>query len=261
MKSFTVLSLALVSPLVNAAAIDMSAVNDTLPAGYFLLDNGKQTELVDEDQLKAYLMSEGIALAPEVDESWLDFTPPADLPDFPEFNSSSPLEARQASCERTTSYVLDKTERFVNWDVQMSPVVLGTAEGITVAVSSGYSVANSISASAGIDVTLIKDYLSGSVGVDYTTTWTTTTSNTYTTVIKNGDAGVWITRPWTNRRSGRTMRGCPGSLTQTGTWMADSYENGSYDNAKWVSGFITTCVKKAPTSGQLTRCNGGGVFV
>jgi hypothetical protein len=140
-------------------------------------------------------MSEGIALAPEVDESWLDFTPPADLPDFPEFNSSSPLEARQASCERTTSYVLDKTERFVNWDVQMSPVVLGTAEGITVAVSSGYSVANSISASAGIDVTLIKDYLSGSVGVDYTTTWTTTTSNTYTTVIKNGDAGVWVSLP------------------------------------------------------------------
>lgn len=86
----------------------------------------------------------------------------------------------------------DKTERFVNWDVQMSPVVLGTAEGITVAVASGYSVANSISASAGIDVTLIKDYLSGSVGVDYTTTWTTTTSNTYTTTIKNGDAGVWV---------------------------------------------------------------------
>jgi hypothetical protein len=44
MKSFTVLSLALVSPLVNAAAIDLSAVNDTLPAGYFLLDNGKQSK-------------------------------------------------------------------------------------------------------------------------------------------------------------------------------------------------------------------------
>lgn len=118
----------------------------------------------------------------------MDFTPPEDLPS----TNASALSARQASCDRTTSYVTDKTERFVNWDVQMSPVVLGTAEGITVAVASGYSVANSISASAGIDVTLIKDYLSGSVGVDYTTTWTTTTSNTYTTTIKNGDAGVWV---------------------------------------------------------------------
>lgn len=117
----------------------------------------------------------------------MDFTPP----ELPSTNASA-LSARQASCESTTSYVTDKTERFVNWDVQMSPVVLGTAEGITVAVASGYSVANSISASAGIDVTLIKDYLSGSVGVDYTTTWTTTTSNTYTTTIKNGDAGVWV---------------------------------------------------------------------
>ncbi|KAI4601132.1 hypothetical protein KJ359_012319 [Pestalotiopsis sp. 9143b] len=284
MQSFSLFALSLLGPVANAAAIShfnstappalnetapfnetlprpgfpgLAKKSDTLPVGHYILDNGDKTEIVDEDQLKAFLKAEGIALAPSVDESWLDFTPPEDLPS----TNASALSARQASCDRTTSYVTDKTERFVNWDVQMSPVVLGTAEGITVAVASGYSVANSISASAGIDVTLIKDYLSGSVGVDYTTTWTTTTSNTYTTTIKNGDAGVWITRPWTNRRSGRTMRGCPGSLTQTGTWMADSYENGSYDNAKWVSGFITTCVKTAPSNGQLTRCNGGGVFV
>jgi hypothetical protein len=191
-----------------------------------------------------------------VDYDWLNFTA-AEIPNA----NASPISARQSSCQSTTSFVTDKTQTFVDWDVQMSPVVLGAGSGVTVTVSSGWSISNAVSVSAGLDVKFIKDRLGGSLGVDYTRTWTTVTSLLYATSVKAGDAGVWITRPWTHRRYGRTFQGCPGSLVQTGTWMADSHDDGSYDNAKWVSGFITACIKSAPTQGRLTRCNGEGTFV
>ncbi|KAI1852799.1 hypothetical protein JX265_003283 [Neoarthrinium moseri] len=208
---------------------------------------------MDESQVKQLLAAEGILPeAPPFDESWLNFTAPEP--------SSKELSARQTSCGSTTSFVTDKTERFVDWDVQMSPVVLGAGSGVDVTVSSGWSVSNSVSASAGLDIKFVKDRLGSTLGVDFSRTWTTTTSLMYKTTIKAGEAGTWITRPWVTRRYGRTFQGCPGSLAETGTWTADSHEDGTYDNAKWISGFITACIKPAPTNGDLSFCNGDGKF-
>lgn len=280
MRFFNFITIVLASNLVDAFAItsdgtNKQTLNQTIMPGEYILANGGKSksyllnilcvkltvdttaEIVDELQLKKFLMDEGISLdAPAMNETWLSFTSDNDPNAAP-----SPLSARQASCSGTTSYVTDKTEKFVDWDVQMSPVVIGVASGIDVTVSSGWSLANSVKVSAGLSLPLIKDKLSSTFGIDYTRTWTTTTSLQYKVTIENGKAGVWITQPWTTRRYGRTFQGCPGSLTQTGTWIADSHDDGSYDNAKWVSGFISACIKEAPTSGKLTRCNGSGDFL
>jgi hypothetical protein len=121
----------------------------------------------------------------------------------------------------------------------MSPVVIGTGTGIDVYVSQGYSVSNSINVGGSADWGVVKDKLKLSLGVDYTRTWTTQTVINIKGNVPNGYSGVMITRPLKTRRYGRTMRGCVGSMKQTGTFMADSYKEGSYNGVKWVSGAIS----------------------
>ncbi|KAF5715006.1 hypothetical protein FMUND_7100 [Fusarium mundagurra] len=208
-------------------------------------------EVVHVSVYEKLLESEGInPITPEIDHDWLKAGPKAIGP--------RNLEERQ-SCGGTTSYVTDSTQRFVDWDVQMSPVVIGAGSGIDVSVASSYSVSNSVSVSAGLDLKAVKDRLGASFGVDYSRTWTTVATVTVRGTVANGETGVVITRPWTNRRYGRVFNGCIGSLQQTGTWMADSHEQGSYEGVSWVAGAITMCIKRQ--SGiPLSRCNGGGDF-
>ncbi|KAF6841067.1 hypothetical protein CMUS01_03666 [Colletotrichum musicola] len=168
------------------------------------------------------------------------------------------LQKRQCSSQYST--VIDRSERFVDWDVQMSPVVIGAGKnGIDITISKSYSIANSVSVSGGLDFGLIKDRLKASVGVDFSRTWTTQAGVLIRGTVDNGETGVVITRPWTTRRYGRAFQGCVGSLKQTGTFTADSHEEGSYEGVTWVSGAITACIKKQ-RSIPLSRCNGSGNF-
>jgi hypothetical protein len=219
-------------------------------------------EVVHVSVWEKLLESEGIDInTPEIDTAFLESGDQYAKNNIVERDEEAhPLTARQSSCSSTTSYVTDTTQRFVDWDVQMSPVVIGAGRnGIDVSVASSFSVANSVSASAGLDIKAIKDRLGASFGVSYSRTWTTQATVTVRGTIFPGETGVVITRPWKNRRYGRTFRGCVGSLVQTGTWMADSYEEGSYDGVKWISGAITVCIKNQ--SGiPLSRCNGSGNF-
>lgn len=170
--------------------------------------------------------------------------------------NSSKLHSRD-SCDLTTAVITDQTQTFVDWDVQMSPVVIGTGSGMDVSVMSGYTVSNSISVSAGLDLSLVKDKLGSSVGVDYTRTWTTQTAVTVKGTVADGYSGVMITKPIKTRKSGRVLKGCLGSQTQEGTFAADSLDDGSYAGVKWVSGAITMCTKK---EFPLSRCSGSGNF-
>ncbi|KAF4950779.1 hypothetical protein FGADI_7975 [Fusarium gaditjirri] len=164
------------------------------------------------------------------------------------------------SCGATTSYVTDRTERPVNWDVQMSPVVIGGGRsGIDVSVASAFSISNGVSVSAGLDVTAVKDRLRASFDINYSRTWITQATVTVRGTVHAGETGVVITRPWTNRRYGRQSRGCFGSMQQTGTWMADAHEEGSYEGARWVAEAITMRIKRQRGI-LLSRCNGGGNF-
>jgi hypothetical protein len=209
-----------------------------------------KVEIVHESVYHALLASQEISLdVPEVDD-----TPQS-------ISTSGRNESRlntRADCGYTTAVVTDRSQTFIDWDVQMSPVVIGTGNGMDVYVSSGYSVSNGISVSAGLDWTAIKDKLGLSVGIDYSRTWTTQTVINIKGTVPNGHSGVMITKPIKTRRFGRVLTGCLDSETQKGTFQADSYQEGAYAGVKWVSGAITMCTKK---QFPLSRCNGLGNFV
>ncbi|KAH6972478.1 hypothetical protein BKA56DRAFT_621045 [Ilyonectria sp. MPI-CAGE-AT-0026] len=101
------------------------------------------------------------------------------------------------------------------------------------------TVSSAITVSGGADWTVVKNNLVLSFGIDYSRTWTTQTINVKGTVA-NGWSGVMITKPIKTRKYGRQMKGCIGSRTETGTWMPDFYEEGSYGGVQWVSGAIST---------------------
>ncbi|OLN87406.1 hypothetical protein CCHL11_09590 [Colletotrichum chlorophyti] len=253
MKTLSLTSILLAIAAVTASPLPESGAGKTLQEGEFLLMNQGQLEIANETRVHEFLKSEGISLeAPEIDHDWLNFTAPDKI--------DANIEARD-SCSNTVATVTDKTERFLDWDVQMSPVVIGAGNtGIDMYISSGWSVSNAVTVSPGLSNGALKTYLGVSFGVDYTKTWTTTTTLQYKVTVLSGQAGVWVTQPWTTRRYGRQLRGCPGSFTTIGTWMADSHDDGSYGNAKWVSGIITSCIKGVPQNGGLTRCHGSGEF-
>ncbi|GKT97521.1 hypothetical protein CT0861_03173 [Colletotrichum tofieldiae] len=259
MKSTVFASLFLSIAAVSAVPIiDGNLATRELQASEVVVVNGNKTEILTEAALHEFYKAEGILMEkPAIDEEWLNFVPE------PVNETAAELSARQIRCSPTSSFVIDKEQRFVDWDVQMSPVTLGAGSGILVRVESGWTVSNAVAVSAGIDSKWLKDKLTASFGVSYTRTWTSVTSFSHQTTIAAGFRGVFISQPWTNRKYGRTFQGCPGSMVQTGTFMADSHEEGSYDNARWVSGQITACIKRygpKQVGTRMTRCNGSGEF-
>lgn len=170
---------------------------------------------------------------------------------------ASRIDARD--CSRDTAVIVDGTSSFVGWDIQMSPVVLGTGNGISISVASGYTTSNSVSVSGGAEVNLIKEKLGAELGINYGHTWTTSQTINIQGVVPNGEAGCLITKPLKTRRTGRTLQGCLGSQKQTGKFTADDSKEASYNGVHWVSGAITICHKKSQL--PLSFCNGGGHFV
>ncbi|KAJ5175151.1 uncharacterized protein N7482_001028 [Penicillium canariense] len=237
-----------------AAPFTVSGLNSTKwtpdhilqPDEVILYGEGRM-EVVHESVYHALMAEQGLTGKPEAPE--LPSTPYAS-------HNGSDLSAR-ANCH-TTAVVTDRSETFIDWDVQMSPVVIGAGTGIDVYVSSGYSVSNTLEVTAGLDVTAIKDKLGASLGIDYWRTWSTQTVVNIKGTVANGYSGVMITKPTTTRRYGRILTGCLGSQKQTGTFVADNHVDGSYAGVKWVQGAITMCMKKEY---PLSRCEGGGYFV
>ncbi|EEU35389.1 uncharacterized protein NECHADRAFT_100788 [Fusarium vanettenii 77-13-4] len=211
-------------------------------------------EVVHESVYHSLIASDGISEdIPEVPEA---FPAPSHPFKAPKSSNDNSLSKRQ--CDLTTAVVTDRTQTFVDWDVQMSPVIIGTGDGITVSVTSGYSVSNSVSVSGGADWTVVKDKLGLSFGVDYSRTWTSSASINIAAKVADGYSGVMITKPIKTRKYGRVLKGCIGSQTESGTFSADSFEEKEYAGIKWVSGAITLCSKK---EFPLSRCTGSGNFV
>ncbi|KAJ3954346.1 hypothetical protein N0V92_009162 [Colletotrichum tropicale] len=198
------------------------------------------------------------------------------LPSAPSFDHSSlrnlpvnesllvPLEGKlegrdQFSCDATTSVVTDSTVTFIDWDVQMSPVVTADLTGMDIFVMKGYTVTNTVAVGADIDIKWIKDKLGTNFGVNFARSWSTQTTVNIKGTVSPGYSGCMITKPFKTRRSGRVFTGCPGSLVEKGTWMADAYKEGGYEGVSWVSGTITICQKNG--SIPLSRCEGDGDFI
>ncbi|KAJ4138780.1 hypothetical protein NW768_002653 [Fusarium equiseti] len=187
---------------------------------------------------------------PEIDHAFLE----AGAKAFEEAKALAACDVEKRGCEGTTSC------RFVDWDVQMSPVIIGAGRnGIDVSVARSYSTSNGVTVSAGLDLTAVKDRLGANFGINYSRTWTTQATITVRGTVFPGETGVVVTKPWTNRRYGRVFQGCVGSMRQIGSWMADSHDEGAYEGVSWVDGAISMCIKNQ--SGiPLSRCNGGGNF-
>jgi hypothetical protein len=166
---------------------------------------------------------------------------------------------KRDSCAHTTSIVTDKTETFVDWDIQMSPVICATGP-IDISVTSGYSVANTVGGSAGVDLKLVADRLGTSFGINYSRTWTSSTLINVKSTVNDGECGTMISRPIVTRRSGRMLSGCVGSLSEVGTWYADSHRETSYGGVSWVEGAISLC-RKRQGGPPLSRCEGSDNFI
>ncbi|KAL6921223.1 hypothetical protein FSST1_005249 [Fusarium sambucinum] len=205
--------------------------------------------VVKEEVYLAKLKAEGIKIgAPKFDDTTV----------HPRFTNDTVQNEKRDNCGGTFYITTDKTETFVDWDVQMSPVVCAVGD-MDISVSSGFNVANTVGGSAGADLKFVKDRLGASLGIDYSKTWTTLTSVVTKGTIKDGNCGVMITKPLTTRRSGRQFKGCIGSSEEVGTWFADSHEEGSYNGIKWIEGAISVCSKPG-SNPPLSLCNGQGNF-
>ncbi|KAH0355835.1 hypothetical protein KCU83_g1349, partial [Aureobasidium melanogenum] len=221
---------------------DGGAGNGTLSENILVLSKHGPFEIIKQNDWLASLEAAGVLLEkPAVDEPYLNAT---DVPLGPlgPFPTNETLGKRQASCDSTYAITTDTAQRFVDWDVQMSPVVCAVGD-MDINVMKGYMVANSVT-----------------FGVSFSRTWTTQDSITTKGTVKDGNCSVMITRPLVTRRYGRTMQGCPRSYKQIGTWMADEHGEGSYAGIDWVSGAIFMCTKKQAAP-PLTRCQGAGEFV
>ncbi|KAF9699529.1 hypothetical protein EKO04_002488 [Ascochyta lentis] len=216
------------------------------------LEDGLNHEGINASAWESQLVAAGFLLEPpETDHEWLNFTP------TPEDAEHVALAKRQDCINR--ALVTDKTQNFVDWDVQMSPVICANGP-MTVSVTDGYSVANSITVSAGMDYTWIADKLKSNFGVNFQRTWTTTATVAVGGTVPDGNCGCMIWKPLTTRRYGSIYEGCVGALKKTGTFMADDRGTGSYNGIQWISGARSLCYKKG-SNPPLSRCQGSGNFV
>ncbi|WYZ42081.1 hypothetical protein EsH8_V_000976 [Colletotrichum jinshuiense] len=169
------------------------------------------------------LESHGILLEPtQLNEEYLAFNATKEQ----EVDESK--LGRRVRCATTASYAVDasKTQSFVDWDMQMSYVACSTTIEQTIAVSQGFSIANSVSISGGGDSGTLMKYLGLNFGVDYTRTWTTTTTMESRGTITKGNCGIMIWKPLTVRHYGRVLQGCPGSYQQVGSLVANDHGTG-----------------------------------
>ncbi|KAF5693122.1 hypothetical protein FDENT_2264 [Fusarium denticulatum] len=157
-------------------------------------------------------------------------------------------------CESTEVQVLSEKE-FLNWDVPMSPVI-SSLEGSkgTVSVTSGYTIANSLSVGASFSIPLIEDILTTSLSIDYSETWTSSQQQSLSFQVPDNHHGLIVSQPYVRRVQGNVLDGCGDEIEKT-EFTSDSYESQSYGDLEWVKGIIRLCSSETY---PIPFCNGEG---
>ncbi|KAL6706294.1 hypothetical protein ACN47E_005584 [Coniothyrium glycines] len=239
------------TPLIPQQETDIKDVLNTNKA-ILNLEDGLNHDGLNISAWESQLKAAGFLLEPpEIDVEFLNYTISAE-------DAEHLALAKRQSCN-SRALVTEKTQSFVDWDVQMSPVVCAVGP-MTISVTDGYSVANSISVSADLDFTWIADKLKTTFGVNFQRTWTTSASILVGGTVPDGNCGCMIWKPLTTRRYGSVYQGCVGALKKTGTFMADDRGTGSYNGVQWIAGARSLCYKKG-SNPPLSRCQGSGSFV
>jgi hypothetical protein len=170
-------------------------------------------------------------------------------------NQTLPSTQQPRKRDDTTIIIPGPTSRFLGWDTQMSQVVKGAPTSIS--VTSGYSISNTISVGVSSQLTLIKDFLSVSMSVDYSQSWQSTQSQAFQASVPEGKYGAFVSNPWTNRASGNVWTGTIGGEGSLAPYQADSFEAKKFDTMEWVDGVISLCTGD---TFPLKRCLGEGTL-
>ena len=175
------------------------------------------------------------------------FTVPAKKNDSP----AKPLTKRGGD----TIIIPNADSRFLGWDTLMSTVVKGAPTDIS--VGAGYSVSNSISVGVSSQISLVKEFLSATVSTDYSRSWSSSQTQSFTAKVPEGKYGAFVSNAWTNRKSGKVFTGTIGGEGSTSTYQADSFDARGYGNLNWVDGVISLCTGN---TFPLKRCLGQGTL-
>ncbi|RYP68600.1 hypothetical protein DL771_006572 [Monosporascus sp. 5C6A] len=163
-------------------------------------------------------------------------------------------QSRPRGCQESDEIQVLSDETFLNWDTPVSPVVSAAGGKSTVSLTKGYSITNSLSVGVGASAGLIKDILSLSFTVDYSQSWTTDSSQSFTFEVPDGQFGLVVTQAKTRRLTGNYLSGCTDNWEKT-SFMSDTYTSQSYGNMEWVQGVIRLCNS---TSYPVPYCIGDG---
>lgn len=173
-------------------------------------------------------------------------------------NSSNGTLAKRGGWGNVELVVPGKKLTFLDWDVAMSPVVDAHAGEVSIAITDGKMIADSITGGGGATLNLIPDFLSLNGNVNKGKTTTSSVSGTLTFKVPKGYVGAVVSRPLTHREYGWVWRGRPG-FGHAEYWQSDTHEDSTFHigrgTLKWVKGVITVCLgHKYP----LPRCHGKG---
>ncbi|KZL86991.1 hypothetical protein CI238_02189 [Colletotrichum incanum] len=166
--------------------------------------------------------------------------------------SSAVIEARDCDGSNAEFEITSKAD-FLDWDVQISPVIGAQQAPVTIAVARGYSVANSVTVggTAGISA----EGISVGLKIDYQETWTTTDTTTITYTVPTGQYGVIVSQPWTHRIYGNVYTSCTTGGGAKSTFMGSSHTSQTYGSMNWVTGVFRLCASK---DYPVPYCNGQG---
>ncbi|CAJ0547187.1 Ff.00g018140.m01.CDS01 [Fusarium sp. VM40] len=84
--------------------------------------------------------------------------------------------------------------------------------GIDMSVVNSFITSNGVAVSTSLNCKTIKDRLGAKFGINYSHTWTTQATVTVRGNVGRGETGVFITRPWTNRKHERVFQDCVDSM-------------------------------------------------
>ncbi|KAE9978093.1 hypothetical protein BLS_000869 [Venturia inaequalis] len=164
------------------------------------------------------------------------------------------VEERASNCV-SHKLAVDHTKNFLQWDVPMSRVIHAAAATSTVLLTDGFQLSDSLAIAQSVAIEWIPEFLTATTTVTWTRTWTTTTTLGYTFPVPQGQWGVVVSNPQTERHYGEMWEGCIGHMKLVSTYSGDSYKDHSYGGLSWVEGTITACTA---TKYPIPRCVGTG---
>ncbi|OHW99280.1 hypothetical protein CSPAE12_01981 [Colletotrichum incanum] len=148
--------------------------------------------------------------------------------------------ARRDGCEQSTEAQILADKEFLGPDIAISPVVSSDGAIADVSIANGYSIANTITVQAGVELSLAEKVLGLSLSVSYAETWTTTETQTLRFTMQANQYGVVVSQPNVRRVTGKMITGCTDKPDVT-PFTSDSYSSQSYGNLAWVKGVIRLC--------------------